>query len=72
MKCSKEVDNENKKIDHDLRVACASCLPFFVLSEEFLDGCTYVAWSVSSWPKTDISADFDAAYPHVRVYVPVN
>jgi hypothetical protein len=43
-----------------------------VLSEAFLNGCTYVAWSVSSWPKTDISADFDAAYPHVRVYVPVN
>jgi len=43
---------------------------FFLLSEEFLNGCTYVAWSVSSWPKTDISADFDAAYPHVRIYVP--
>lgn len=46
--------------------------PFFVLGEEFLNGCTYVAWSVSSWPKTDISANFDQAYPHVRIYVPVD
>ena len=61
---------ENEKYEGARHGGCI--YPFFVLSEEFLNGCTYVAWSVSSWPKTDISADFDAAYPHVRVYVPVN
>lgn len=44
--------------------------PLFVLNETFLNGCTYVAWSVSTYPKTDISQDFDEAYTHVKIYVP--
>ena len=44
--------------------------PFFVLTDEFLNGCKYVAWSVSSNPRTDISKKFDEAYTHIRIYVP--
>lgn len=47
-----------------------STAPFYVLSEDFLKGCKYIAWSVSTYPKTDISAIFDQAYAHIRVYVP--
>ena len=46
--------------------------PFYVLTEEFLNGCKYMAWSVSTYPKTDISDNFAAAYPHIRVYVPIS
>ena len=45
---------------------------FFVLTESFLNGCTYVAWSVSTSDRVDISADFAEAYKHVRIYVPRN
>ncbi len=45
--------------------------PFYVLTEEFLDGCTYLAWDVSSYPKSDISAIYEEAATHIRVYVPV-
>ena len=45
-------------------------VPFLILSEEILNGCTYIAWDVSSEPKTDISNIFDQAYAHIRVYVP--
>ena len=43
---------------------------FFVLTEEFLNGCKYVAWSVSSNPRSDISDRFDEAHSHIRIYVP--
>lgn len=42
----------------------------FVLSEKFLDGCGYIAWNVSSDPKSDISDIYAQAACHVRVYVP--
>ena len=44
--------------------------PYFVLTEEFLSGCTYLSWSVSSNPRRDISAQFDEAYTHIKIYVP--
>jgi hypothetical protein len=44
--------------------------PFYILTEEFVDGCKYIAWDVSSWPKTDISAMYSQAAEHIRVYVP--
>ncbi len=43
---------------------------FFLLSEAFLKGATYIAWNVSSNPKSDISAIYHQAAVHVRVYVP--
>ena len=43
---------------------------FYVLTEEMIDGCKYIAWDVSSYPKTDISAIFHQAAAHIRVYVP--
>ena len=42
----------------------------FVLSEIFLDVCGYIAWNVSSDPKSDISDIYAQAACHVRVYVP--
>ena len=48
-----------------------STTPFYILDEQFLNGCKYIAWSVSSYPKSDISANYSQAYPHIRVYVPV-
>lgn len=43
---------------------------YFVLTESFLNGCTYMAWSVSTNPRSDISSDFAEAYTHVRIYIP--
>ncbi len=45
---------------------------FFTLTENFMNGCKYLAWNVSSNPKSDISAIYAQAACHVRVYVPVN
>ncbi len=45
---------------------------FFVLTDEFLNGCTYMGWNVSSNPKSDISSIYAQAACHVRVYVPKN
>lgn len=44
----------------------------FVLTEDFLNGCKYVAWNISSNPKSDISAIYAQAACHLRVYVPAN
>lgn len=44
----------------------------FVLTNEFLDGCKYIAWNVASNPKSDISAVYAQAACHVRVYVPIS
>lgn len=44
----------------------------FVLTSEFLDGCKYTVWNISSNPKRDISAIYAQAACHVRVYVPVS
>lgn len=49
-----------------------STTPFYILDEQFLNGCKYLAWSVSSYPKSDISSIYNQAYAHIRVYVPVN
>lgn len=43
---------------------------YFILTEEFLNGCTYLAWNISSSPKTDISSIYAQAACHLRVYVP--
>ena len=45
-------------------------IPFYVLTEEYLDGARYVAWNVSANPTTQIDEIFDQAYAHIRVYVP--
>ena len=45
-------------------------IPFYILTEEYLDGATYIAWNVSSNPTTQIDEIFDQAYAHIRVYVP--
>jgi len=43
---------------------------FFQLTEAFMGDCGYIAWNVSSSPKTDISRIYAQAACHVRVYVP--
>ncbi|MBP5270337.1 MAG: DUF4886 domain-containing protein, partial [Clostridia bacterium] len=43
---------------------------FFVLTQEFLGDAKYVSWNIASSPKGDISAIFDQAAVHVRVYIP--
>jgi hypothetical protein len=43
---------------------------FFVLTQEFMGDCKYLAWNVSSNPKGDISAIYAQAACHLRVYVP--
>ena len=47
-----------------------SSAQFFTLTEEFLNGCNYIAWNVASDPKSDISAIYAQAAAHIRVYVP--
>ena len=47
-----------------------STQPFFVLTEDFLNGCNYIAWNISSSPKTDISAIYQQAACHLRIYIP--
>ena len=42
----------------------------FVLTEDFLNGCQYVAWNVSSNPKGNISDMYFEASTHLRIYVP--
>ena len=44
---------------------------YYVITEEFLNGCKYIAWNVASNPKSDISQIYAQAACHVRVYVPV-
>lgn len=43
----------------------------FVLSESFMGDAKYLAWNVSSNPKSDISSIYAQAACHVRVYIPV-
>ena len=43
---------------------------FFVLTQEFLGDAKYVSWNIAASPKADISAIFDQAAVHVRVYIP--
>lgn len=43
---------------------------FTVLTQEFMGDCQYLAWNVSSSPKSDISAIYAQAACHLRVYVP--
>ena len=43
---------------------------FYVLDAAIMDGCTYLAWSVTTYPQSDISDNFAKAYPHLRIYVP--
>jgi len=42
----------------------------FVLSETFMNGCTHMGWNIAANPKKDISAIFNQAAAHLRVYVP--
>ena len=42
----------------------------FELTDEFLNGCTYIAWSISTNPRAEMTAKLDAAYTHVRIYIP--
>ncbi len=44
--------------------------PFFILTEDFLKGCQYIAWNISSSPKSDISQIYAQAACHLRVYIP--
>lgn len=43
---------------------------FFALTDSFLNGCRYIAWNISSSPKSDISAIYAQAAAHLRIYVP--
>jgi len=43
---------------------------FFVLSDSFLNGCTHMGWNIAANPKKDISAIFNQAAAHLRIYVP--
>lgn len=43
---------------------------FFTLDESFLGGCQYIAWNISSNPKTNISQIYAQAACHLRIYVP--
>ena len=45
-------------------------MEFFVLTQEFMGDCKYVAWNIASNPKGDISAIYAQAACHLRVYVP--
>lgn len=47
-----------------------STAPFFVLSESFLNGCTYFGWNISANPKVNISGRYAEAASHLRVYIP--
>lgn len=42
----------------------------FVLSSTYLNGCTHMGWNIASLPKGNISAIFDQAAAHLRIYVP--
>ena len=44
--------------------------PYFIVTEEFLKDCTYLAWSVSSDPRSDLSDCVEEAYSHIRIYIP--
>ena len=43
---------------------------FYVLTDRFLNGCKYIAWDVTTDPQSDISAIYQQASAHIRVYVP--
>ena len=45
-------------------------MEFFVLTQEFMGDCNYLAWNIASNPKGDISAIYAQAACHLRVYVP--
>ena len=45
---------------------------FFVLTDDYLKGCKFVAWNISSNPKSNISQIYAQAACHVRIYVPNN
>ena len=47
-----------------------SSAQMFTLTEDFLNGCNYIAWNIASQPKNDISQIYAQAAAHVRVYVP--
>ena len=49
----------------------AGCVDsFFVLTDKFLNGCQYLAWSVSANPRKDISEVYEEAQSHIRIYIP--
>ncbi len=43
---------------------------YFVLTGEFMGDAQYLAWNISSNPKSDISAIYAQAAAHLRVYLP--
>ena len=43
---------------------------YFVLTKEFMGDAQYLAWNISSSPKSDISAIYAQAAAHLRVYLP--
>ena len=47
-----------------------SSAQYFKLTEEFMGDCKYLAWNISSKPKTDISEIYAQAACRFRVYVP--
>ena len=44
--------------------------PLFVLTDSYLNGCKYLVWNIATTPKSDISAIFQQASCHLRIYVP--
>lgn len=47
-----------------------SSAAFFRLNEQFLNGCKFVAWNVTTSPKSNISEIYAQAAVHLRIYVP--
>ncbi len=45
---------------------------FFVLDDAFTKDANYIAWNISSNPKSDISQIYEQASCHLRIYVPNN
>lgn len=44
--------------------------PFFVLDTDFMKDAKFIAWNISSSPKTNISQLYAQAACHLRIYVP--
>lgn len=42
----------------------------FVLTDEFIGDCNYIAWNISSNPKTNISSKYAEAAYRLRIYIP--
>ena len=63
-------EEENKKYSGTRPSMITSNM--FVLTEDFLKNCKFLAWNVSSSPKSDISDIYAQAACHLRIYLPIS